>query len=185
MKKFYDNIDLVKKIAHKMSKLNNYDDLYQVGLMSLYQSALTYNENIGSFDGYASKRIIYAMKDEIRNSGLFHLPNKLIKIISFINHNAFSMEEIINNLNCTQEDVLKALNFKFISVFDESIYNNKTYFFEDFLDDLTYLEKGVLILKYVHNLTQKDIAVIYELNQTRVSKIIKKALEKIKKDFCN
>lgn len=181
---FDENIFLVKKICQRFRGVMIYDDIYQAGLMGLYQAINLFDETKGfKFSTFASKYILYSIRREIRESQQFHLPRKLIKIITYINKlDNYHVEDVANKLGVNKEDVLSAMTYQFISRFDETIYTGEKYYFDDLIYSLNAEEKNMMILKFKYNLTQYDIALLLNKSQTYVSKTLKRILENIKKE---
>ena len=175
-------IPLVKKITNRFIGYMSKDDLYQAGLMGLFQASKKFDEKKGyKFPTFASKYIIYSIKDEIRANQTFHLPRKIIKIISFINTGVeFKIEDLMKKFNCTKEDCLTALTYQCVKTFDEQVFVSATTIFDDLMEYLSDEERKLLIMKYKYNLTQLDIAFLMNKSQTYVSKLYKNIINNLR-----
>lgn len=163
---------LVKKIALKtISRLPpniHIDDLTQVGLIALLESAKNYNDSKGaSFETYAGIRVKGAMIDEIRREDWLprssHRNSKLLsKANDYIaNHNnkEVSIAEICEYLEISEDEYTNLINNK---------NNYKMFHFEDI-----GLQDEVLSIKS----TDKDVFCNIENNLLR--KAIDENLEKL------
>lgn len=200
-KLFYDNIGIVKKIVMRM----NYgyvdeDDLIQAGLIGLNLATQKFRkENGASFSTFATYYIIGEIKKEIRNNRAIHLSREMYKIIKELKQNMNeSLEEISLRLNTSKENILLAMNYKehIVSLNKENdeegelldlIKSNddskiKLSDIKECLDEKMYF---IIYHKYFLKESQQEIANLMNLNQSKVSRIEKKAIEKIKKIILN
>lgn len=196
-KLFYDNISIVKKIVKRM----NYgyvdeDDLMQAGLIGLNLATQKFRkENGASFTTFATYYIIGEIKKEIRNNRAIHLSRKMYKIITDLKQSMNeSLEEISLRLKTSKENILLAMNYKehIVSLNKENdeegelldlIKSNddskiKLNDIKECLDEKMYF---IIYHKYFLKESQQEIANLLNLNQSKVSRIEKRAIEKIKK----
>lgn len=177
---FNNNLNLVYSIVKKYDYgYVEKDDLLQSGFMGLFKASLKFDEGYGyKFSTLASKYIEGEIKKEITNNTLIRLPNKTYKILKMMEDHK-TEEEIKNRLHISSKMIKEAIAFKALTIFDETTFM-KDDTFKDMLLDLNELERKVIILKYRHNLSQKDIGRLLNLGQPTISKIIKSSLKKMK-----
>lgn len=202
-KLFYDNIDAVKKIVNRMNY--NYiekDDLIQAGLMGLNMASKKFDSNVGvSFLSFASFYIIGEIKKEIRNNNFVHLSQEMFRIIKRLNNgNLSSLDEIAKDLCTSKENVILALNYKdsVVSLNKESnetelldyVNSDSNYNQEKkqvtLLDIKRYLDGelyDIIYYRYFLKLTQEEIAHKLGKSQSKISRLEKKALNKLKKNY--
>lgn len=198
-KLFYDNIGIVKKIVKRM----NYgyvdeDDLMQAGLIGLNLATQKYNqENGASFTTFATYYIIGEIKKEIRNNRAIHLSREMYKIIKELKQSVNeSLDELALRLKTSKENILLAMNYKehIVSLNKENDEESelldlikskddsriKLNDIKECLDEKMYM---VIYHKYFLRESQQEIANLLNLNQSKVSRIEKKAIERIKKNY--
>lgn len=195
---FNDNIDLVKRIVNKM----NYgyvskEDLMQAGLMGLFQASKNYKETENvKFNTYATYYIIGEIKKELRVNKLIKLNKKIIKIIKTIKVNQeLSVDEIAIKYNLDKESILDAYFYmnnitsldkpeadgelKLITLIPDK--NEKKSYIFDALDSLADEDKLVIKLRYFQNYSQTELVGVLGKNQSKISRIEKNALQKMRK----
>lgn len=195
---FNDNIDLVKKIVNKM----NYgyvskDDLMQAGLMGLFQASKNYKESENvKFNTYATYYIIGEIKKELRVNKLIKLNKKIIKIIKTIKANQeLSVDEIASKYNLDKESILDAYFYmnnvtsldkpdddgelKLLTLIPDK--NEKKSYIFDALDSLAEEDKQIIKLRYFQNYSQTELVKVLGKNQSKISRIEKNALQKMRK----
>ena len=86
----------------------------------------------------------------------------------------------MRDLNCTKDEVISAMTYRFIAHFDEARFTGERFFFDDLILGLKDYEKNIMILRSKYNLTELDIAFLINKSQSYVSKIIKRILAQIK-----
>ena len=194
---FNDNIDLVKKIVNKM----NYgfvakDDLMQAGLMGLFHASKNYktSENV-KFPTYATYYIIGEIKKELRENKLIKLSKKTYKTIRIIKENEkLSIDEIANRFNIDKEEILDAYLFmnnltsldnevkekvNLLSIIPDN--NTRKSYIIDAIDTLDNDSKQIIKLRYFQNYSQTELVSFLGKNQSKISRIEKKALQIIRK----
>lgn len=177
---FNENINLVYSLVKRFDY--GYvakEDLLQSGFMGLFKASLRFDNNLGyKFSTLASKYIVGEIKKEIKNNQLIKIPNKTFQILRLMENN-LSEIEIKDRLHISSKMIKEAISYKALTVFDESTFLKEDNFKERLLS-LEPLEKKIIILKYRHNLSQKDIRRLLHLGQTSVSRIMTDALVKMK-----
>lgn len=187
---FLENIDLVDRIINKLYYYNYLrDDLRQVALMGLFKAVNKYNDEYGVlFSTYASYFIIGEIKRELRNNKLIKTGKKVTKVITLL-HDNYTLKEIKEITGFADDIIYTGLMYKdnIKSCEVESIDLIKSSSNDSFLNDLEIILKGDLLkvikLKYVKNLSQKEISEIMNISQASVSRIEKKALEILRKSY--
>ena len=187
---FLENIDLVDRIINKLYYYNYLrDDLRQVALMGLFKAVNKYNDEYGVlFSTYASYFIIGEIKRELRNNKLIKTGKKVTKVITLLQDN-YTLKEIKEVTGFADDIIYTGLMYKdnIKSCEVESIDLIKSSSNDSFLNDLEIILKGDLLkvikLKYVKNLSQKEISEIMNISQASVSRIEKKALEILRKSY--
>lgn len=191
---FQENIRLVNAIVNRM----NYgyvekEDLLQAGLMGLFQATKRYNENYNTaFSTFATPYIIGEIKKELRENKLIKLSKEMIRIIKKIkNDEEMTVESAAVACHTSKENILLALSYK------ESSYSlnekndelelidlvaepeRKTNFIE-VIDELEPKSKEIILMKYFQGLSQQEIASKINFSQSKVSRIEKSAIKKMR-----
>lgn len=170
-----NHIYLADKIAVQMfSKLKNkysLDELKSSAYLGLIDAAEKYEVNNNKpFENFARKRIKGSILDEVKD-------DKRYNVKRGVPH-----EQPIQSLNAPIKEDDNSIQF--IDLVQEK---------EDYLDNLLlkneiekillcldHREKEIVTMHYFRNLSQKEIAAFVGLKQPAISKILKKAIEKIK-----
>ncbi len=164
--------NLVDMLSKKYLKANNnigieYDDLYQEGMMGIYQAIKNYNQNDTLFYTFAS---LCAKREMERLIKGFRRNKQMIL------NDSISFNESINDSGNVLEDLL-ASDF----VLEEQYLSDCGY--KELLDlkyDFTPIDSCVYELK-INNFTIKEIAILLELTYKnvdyRLHKIRKKLLQ--------
>lgn len=190
---FNNNIDLVKRLVNK---LYNYyydkEDLYQVGLMGLYNASLHFDKNKNvKFTTYAVYYILGEIKRELKENRLIKYSQKMYKVKKLIKEGN-SINKIIANENvstsfvidvyCKSFDLSKidCTNFDYIK--DNTVNNN---IFKIAKECLTEKQYNVIINKYIYKLSQNEISKMIGVNQATVSRLESKALNILKNNIDN
>lgn len=197
MNLFNDNIDFVEKIVNRMYYgYGCKDDLLQAGLMGLYKACKNYREEENvKFTTYATYYIIGEIKKELRVNKLIKLNKKTYKIIKLIKENeGLSIEEIAVKYKIEKEELLNAyLYIDNITSLDKVDYKNglnlitlipdKTRKTEiiDAVESLDDESRKLIKLRYFKNYTQIELVGILGINQSKISRIEKKALQNLRK----
>ncbi len=157
-----NNISLAENIAYKMffklSSRYTLDELKSTAYLGLIDAAEKFNvDNNKRFESFARKRIKGSILDEVRADKRYNIKIEVV------------YKQPIQSLDFIQakEDYLSDLLIK-----------NEI---EEMLMCLDQREKEIVKMYYLRNLTQKEISSFFGLKQPAISKIIKKAINKIKK----
>lgn len=197
---FESNIELVSRVVNRMNySFTNKDDLMQVGLMGLFQACKNYKEEMNvKFNTYATYYIIGEIKKELRENKLIKLNKKLYKIIKIIKENEYlSVDEISKTFAISKEDIILGYQYmNNVTSLDKDnddnelnllnlipdLSNNKSIIYDAF-DCLGDIERNIITLKYFNNYSQSEIGKKLSINQTKVSRIEKVALAKMRKNL--
>lgn len=202
-KLFYDNIEIVNKIVNRMHyNFVEKDDLVQAGLIGLNMASKKYDSNIGaSFASFATFYIIGEIKKEMRNNSFIHLSKEMFKIIKVLNKNDDkSIDEIAKELNTSKENVILALNYKekvislnkenddnelldFVSSSDSDNNDKKQVTLRDIKKCLDGELYNIIYSRYFLKMTQYELACSLNKSQSKISRLEKKALKKLKKNY--
>lgn len=196
---FNSHVNLVYKIAHRMNYgYLDVEDLIQVGLMALYEASLKYDPSYNTkFSTYASIYIIGSIKKELRKNKPISLNKEIIRLIKQIKklNDNLSVEELASKLNTSKENIILAINYQndFVSLNNVTVTDELIELIPDssyesinnedlllLLQQLDPLSKKIIYLKYYCNYTQSEIAKILDTTQSTISRLAKKALEKMK-----
>lgn len=191
---FYANVNLVFRIVKRME--NAYvekDDLIQAGLIGLNQATKTYNKEKGaSFTTYATYFIMGEIKKEIRNNRSIKLSKEVFRTLRKLKKidDNLSIDELCELLSVDREIIILALNYKenIISLNKEKddlelinlVPDKKQFLSFEVLHNLDKISQEVILLKYFKGYTQKDIARIMNISQSKVSRLEALALKRIK-----
>ena len=202
-KLFYDNVEIVNKIVNRMHyNFVEKDDLIHAGLIGLNMASKKYDSDIGtSFVSFATFYIIGEIKKEMRNNSFIHLSKEMFKIIKVLNKNDDkSIDEVAKELNTSKENVILALNYKekvislnkenddnelldFVSSSDSDNNDKKQVTLRDikkYLDGELY---NIIYSRYFLKMTQYELACSLNKSQSKISRLEKKALKKLKKNY--
>lgn len=202
-KLFYDNIEIVNKIVNRMHyNFVEKDDLVQAGLIGLNMASKKYNSNNGaSFASFATFYIIGEIKKEMRNNSFIHLSKEMFKIIKVLNKNDDkSIDEIAKELNTSKENVILALNYKekvislnkenddnelldFVSSNENDNNDKKQVTLHDIKKCLDGELYNIIYSRYFLKMTQYELACSLNKSQSKISRLEKKALKKLKKNY--
>ena len=199
----------------------DYDDIYQVASMGPIYAVDRYDIYKGfEFSSFATPTIIGEIKKHFRDKGwTIRVPRRIQELSKKINNSKVSLsqklqraptvEDIAKHLNCTQEEVLEAmeaskvytpqsLDLTYDSNNDDKDINladligeDDIYFSriedEDFvkraMEKLNDMEKRILIDRYYNKKTQVSIAKSMGISQMTVSRIEKRVIEKLRKEL--
>ena len=209
---------LVKMAAGKMSRNRPdlYEDLYQVGQMSLLRLFKQYDSSLGiQFEAYAMKSLIGHMKNYLRDKSWYiqvprRIKEKGLLIQQTIDDLTMKLErspnihEIAAALDLSQEETIEVLAgrecYNYVSL-DTPLSNdegsatigdliggdgddyNTVEMRMDLQQAFVFLkeeEKTVLMMAYSEGQSQRTIAQALGISQMSVSRIQKRAIEKLK-----
>ncbi|MBC8081208.1 MAG: sigma-70 family RNA polymerase sigma factor [Gorillibacterium sp.] len=209
---------LVKMAAGKMSRNRPdlYEDLYQVGQMSLLRLFKQFDSSLGiQFEAYAMKSLIGHMKNYLRDKSWYiQVPRRIKEKGLLIQHTIDELtmrlerspriEEIAASLELSQEETIEVLAgrecYNYVSL-DTPLSNDEgsatigdligglgdDYHTIELRMDLQQAfvflkpeEKTVLMMAYNEGQSQRTIAQALGISQMSVSRIQKRAIEKLK-----
>lgn len=182
---FNEHIYLVDILVNKLCfDVSLKDDLYQAGLMGLYQATKMFDEKLNfSFKTYAPYYIISEIKKELRESKLIKYSKKMYKAKRLLMENK-SIEEVSNQLNVRREFVMDAyLDYTSIVYLENDSdvqARNNLNVFDIAKQCLDGIYKDIIKLKYIDCYSQGEIGKIFSLSQSKISRMEKIALKKIK-----
>mgnify|MGYP000959264625 CR=1 FL=1 len=209
---------LSKKYANRGIE---YDDIYQVASIGLIYAVDRYDVDKGfEFSSFATPTIIGEIKKHFRDKGwTIRVPRRIQELSKKINNAKITLsqdlqrsptvEDIANYLNCTEEEVLEAmeaskvytpqsLDLTYDSGNDDKDVNladligeEDLYFSKiennDFLlkgmEKLNDMEQKVLVDRYFNKRTQVAIADDLGISQMTVSRVEKRVIEKFRKEL--
>lgn len=199
----------------------DYDDIFQVASMGLIYAVDRYDVHKGfEFSSFATPTIIGEIKKHFRDKGwTIRVPRRIQELSKKINNSkvflsqklqrAPTVEDIAIHLNCTQEEVLEAMEAskvytpqsldltydsnnddKDINLADligeDDIYfsriENKD-FIKRAMEKLNDMENKILIDRFYNKKTQVSIAKSLGISQMTVSRIEKRVIEKLRKEL--
>ncbi len=199
----------------------DYDDIFQVASMGLIYAVDRYDVHKGfEFSSFATPTIIGEIKRYFRDKGwTIRVPRRIQELSKKINNSkvflsqklqrAPTVEDIAIHLNCTQEEVLEAMEAskvytpqsldltydsnnddKDINLADligeDDIYfsriENKD-FIKRAMEKLNDMENKILIDRFYNKKTQVSIAKSLGISQMTVSRIEKRVIEKLRKEL--
>ncbi|ANE48106.1 RNA polymerase sigma70 [Paenibacillus swuensis] len=209
---------IVKIAAGKISRNRPdlYEDLYQVGQLSLLRLFDQYDTNVGiQFEPYAMKSVIGHMKNYLRDKAWYVQVPRRVKEKGFVIQQAIddltvklerspSVEEIAQHLDLSLEETMEVLAgrecYKYVSLDTPLSHEESAATIGDLIgsgvDDYDSVEKKldlreafvklkeeeqkVLVLAYEKGLSQRMIAQMLGVSQMSVSRIQKRAVDKLK-----
>jgi RNA polymerase sigma-B factor len=209
---------IVKMTAGKISRNQPalYEDLYQVGQMSLLRLFVKFDSTLGiPFEAYAVKSIVGHLKNYLRDKSWYiqvprRIKDKGLQVQRTIDEltgtlgRSPRMDEIAECLGLSLEETIEVLsvrdNYHYIpldaplknneegttigeiigSPFDDFKDMEKRLDLQDVLVQLKEGERKVLYLAYNEGYSQREIAKHLGISQMSISRIQKRAIEKLK-----
>lgn len=209
---------LVKMSARKLSRKRPdlYDDLYQVGQMSLLRSLRKYDEQLGHpFQAYAMKSLVGHMKNFLRDKSWYiQVPRrikengariqKVIDELTIKLNRSPDIREIAESLGFTEEETIEVLVGKdcyqvasldvplnqqedsgtlvdlVASTRDDYLWIESRMDIEQAMNDLRTIERKVIRLIFHEGQSQRTVAQRLEISQMSVSRIQRKAIDKLR-----
>lgn len=190
-----------------------YDDLFQIGCIGLINAIRRFNPDLGfAFSTYATSLIMGEIRRFLRDDGIIkvsrHLKeisfkaNTYIKIFTDKNGREPTLSELSELSGIAVEEITSALDAVKLphSIYKENsegqtladTCSSQEDIAEDaacrtvlkqILKDLPPREQKIIIYRYFKDKTQKETAALLGISQVQVSRIEKKLLEKIRKEF--
>lgn len=198
---------LIYSIAKKFEGYKSKEDLYQAGYMGLLMALNNYKENRNTkFSTYAYKYIYGEMLKLVREDKLVKTSRSFNKLKSDIEKAKNILEQKLNRepsidelslfLEVSKEDIEYVLKFNNNYLSLESSFNQENDLSlldvisnnEIDMDTLVSLkealskmdEKSIDILNYSMNMTESEIAKMYNTNQVNISRTLKKIKQNIR-----
>ena len=201
---------LIYSIAKKFDGYKSKEDLYQAGYMGLLMALNNYktNRNV-KFSTYAYKYIYGEMSKLVREDKLVKTSRSYIKLKNSIESARTILEQRLNRepsvdelsifLEISKEEIEEVLkyNFNYLSL-DSSFSNDNDLSLLDVIgsnstdidtflslkEALLKLDKDSLnILSYSMNMTESEIAKLYNTNQVSISRTLKKIKQNVKNNM--
>lgn len=212
---------LIKMSARKLSRKRPdlYDDLFQVGQMSLLRSLKQFDVHLGyPFEAYAMKSLVGHMKNYLRDKSWYiQVPRrikengvriqKVIDELSLELNRSPEIKEIAERLGFSEEETIEILVGKDyyqvasldvpLNQYEESgalvdiiaSEGDDYRFIESRMDierAMAYLkkiEKQIIVLVFHEGWSQRSVAERLEISQMSVSRIQRKAIDKLKQQL--
>ena len=198
---------LIYSIAKKFEGYKSKEDLYQAGYMGLLMALNNYKENRNTkFSTYAYKYIYGEMSKLVREDKLVKTSRSFNKLKSDIEKAKNILEQKLNRepsidelslfLEVSKEEIEYVLKFNNNYLSLESSFNQENDLSlldvisnnEIDMDTLVSLkealskmdEKSIDILNYSMNMTESEIAKMYNTNQVNISRTLKKIKQNIR-----
>ena len=200
----YDS--LIKSIAHKFYGVP-FEDLYQVGFIGLIKANKNYQSNNDcSFPSYAYKYIFGEMYYLVLSLNSYKVNKNIIKLRKLIDQTRdrliqvyereVSDQEIIQVLNISYDDYLMALllnnsalsldyesdeesNFYCYLKDDSNLDKETLIMLKEGLEKLDDKSKDIIIKRYFYDYSQQEVAAMYGMSQTSVSRFEKKLINEL------
>jgi RNA polymerase sporulation-specific sigma factor len=205
--------NLIYSLTHYFEFYNCKEDLYQAGCVGLIQAYQNYDESFGTkFSTYAYSYILGEMKKLVRmdkgvkvSKSLSQLNFKIEQGKAILSQKLMrepSLLEISEYLDIPvsllEESLLAIQSLiyldKPVSMDDGEVtlsdivpskeMDLTTYIaFKEELSNLSYLEKRLVIERYLQDKTQSEVAKMFGMNQVQVSRFESKVKQKIKQNM--
>lgn len=197
----------VKRFSNRGYEL---EDLFQIGSIGLIKAVLRFDSNYNTkLSTYAVAMIIGEIKRFLRDDGIIKVSRSLKELAISINdvriknpNKDYTIEELAQILEVEKEDIVMALDAcSSVESLDKTIsdeQNSRTigetieYKYNEYdmllnkmeinsmLELLDEREKKVILYRYYKEMKQSDIANILGTSQVQISRIEKRALEKMR-----
>ena len=199
-----DNRNLIYSVIHRF-RGSDYDDLYQVGCIGLLKAYQSFNKEYNvKFTTYAYQFVVGEVYKYLVNNRNIHMSPVNIKLLSSMKRaeevltshlgRSPNDEELANFLEIDLYKLAELRNMSMVESLDYNYENNELYDFisksdvskdelidlKEALKSLTKEEKDFIKARYYQNITQTDLARIYNTNQVKISRDEKKILCKLK-----
>lgn len=202
------NIGLVKSCVSKfLFKNSDYDDIFQAGCLGLTRAAKRFDPKFGTkFSSYAVPFILGEIKNFFHNNNKLKLNRNNQKIYNIINiekekfyqenNREPTLSELSKKLDISIENILEALESHqaILSVDEEEICAKKSKIFEEShekyintkidiqnaINNLDFIDKKIINLRFFESKTQSDSAKILGMTQVQISRREKKILKNLR-----
>lgn len=171
---------LVYKIGKKLKNdFIDFEDMIQAGFMGLLKAINNHN-NLDTFISYASKYIVYEMKEEIKKGSYFKISDYFYKLGNKVREQSeLNLFEIAEKCNTSVENVLLIKSQGFYQIDKIENYDEFEDTYYKLPIGLDEIEEEVFKLKALYRYTQNDIAKALNISQSKVNRILKNIVEKI------
>ncbi len=202
--KEYDS--LIKSIAHKFYGVP-FEDLYQVGFIGLMKAKKNYQANDQcSFSSYAYKYIFGEMYYLVLSLNSFKVSKNTIKIKKLIDQTKDKLIQVYER-EVTDQEIIKVLKIDYDDYLMASLLNNNALSldyesdeesnFYNYLKDNSSIDKealmmlkegleklddkskNIIVKRYFYDYSQQEIAAMYGMSQTSVSRCEKKLINQL------
>lgn len=198
---------LITKLAKKYEHLASFEDLYSAGVLGLVKASKNFKENSNvKFSTYAFNYIKGEMLLLVNSERSIKINSVNLKVFKacekskeFLTQKLGkepSIKDLSSFMNISEDKIIDAYNnasyVKSIDYLTEEVNlteaisyrtedeNDNKILVSEALSSLSDIEKKILCLKYYRDYTQSEIAKILNTNQVNVSRIEKKAKEKVR-----
>ena len=208
-----NNLLLVHSLARRyINRGAEYDDLFQIGSIGLYKAAMRFNPDMGyKFSTYAASLITGEIRRYLRDDGMIKVSRHLkelsvkaaihTKSFSDKNGRAPTLSEISELCGETVELITQAIEAtKPAKSIYEEVSEGKTIadslpgkdngekavnymLLKKVIKEFPERERKIIIYRYYFDKTQKEVASLLNLNQVQISRIEKRAIEKLRNEF--
>lgn len=204
-----ENENLIRKIAYKYASFSNFEDLFQAGVIGIIKAYNNYDENSNAkFSTYAFIYIKGEMLNFLKmdraikvNSDYLKLYKAYEKSKEFLTQKLGRVPSLseISLFMKVEEKVLEDayIACEFVSSLDKEINNDEANMYEivgeikeenyevkiminDALNSLSHEERELMKLRYYKDYTQSEVAKYLNMSQVQVSRMEKKAKEKVR-----
>lgn len=193
-----ENDLLIRSIAKKFYNVEN-EDLYQAGCLGLIKAYNNYNNPDVKFSSYAYKYIfgeMYELSLRCQNIKLNKYYLKLYKLVNKTKNyliQKFNREVTLSEISAYLDIELSEIEYvvrlteDMLSLDDEyaniqvgvETISDDLILLEDSISNLDSLSSAVINYRYKSDLTQSEVASLLGISQVKVSRIEKKAYNKI------
>ena len=178
------------------------EDAIQAGYEGLLKALRNYDPSRNvRFITYASHWIIGEIRRELWKEVTFYIPGCMVELRTKIHQTADalrqtmgeepSFQSIAKAVNVQEDAIIQAMSAERVPLKEADLWQVKTAGYESFslsvedkvaidhaLEKLSELQKKVVCLIYYRGMTQSKTASLLGISQRRVSRLLKKALEK-------
>lgn len=199
--------NVVKRFSNRGYEM---EDLFQIGAMGFVKAVKRFDVTLGNqLSTYAVSMIIGEIRRFLRDDGMVKVSRNLKEVAGKIKElmerkpeEEYTVERLAKELQVEKEEIVEAMEAsRFVESLDckigdeenarsigETIASKKDEYLdlmnkmtiESLLETLDERERKVIIYRYYKEMTQSKVAEVYGTSQVQVSRIEKKALEKMK-----
>lgn len=199
-----DNQNLIYSVIHKF-KGNNYEDLFQAGCLGIINAYKRFNKDLNiKFTTYAYPFIVgevYKCLIDNRNIHMSPVNIKLLKamnraeeyltnylgrcpndseIANFLEIDLYKLNELRNMIRMDSLDYEYNESNLYDYTYQEKISKEDLIDLRNALSSLNPIEKKLIKDRYFNDITQINLAKMYNTNQVKISREEKKVLCKLK-----